>query len=59
MQEYTAIASAMPTAGYAYAVIVVESVLMAVHLLVTLTYNFLANHLDKSCLKWDESALPF
>jgi hypothetical protein len=28
-----------------------------VHLFVTLTYNFLANHLDKSCLKWDESAL--
>ncbi len=29
-----------------------------VHLIVTLTYNFLANHLDKSCLKWNESALP-
>ncbi|MCF2148782.1 hypothetical protein IQ276_020590 [Desmonostoc muscorum LEGE 12446] len=28
-----------------------------VHLFVTLTYNFLANHLDKSCLKWNETAL--
>ncbi|MEH2009125.1 hypothetical protein, partial [Nostoc sp.] len=29
-----------------------------VHLRVTFTYNFLANHLDKSCLKWNETALP-
>ncbi|MEH2006608.1 hypothetical protein, partial [Nostoc sp.] len=28
-----------------------------VHLRVTFTYNFLANHLDKSCLKWNETAL--
>ncbi|MHC5596423.1 MAG: hypothetical protein ACYTXC_10790, partial [Nostoc sp.] len=25
--------------------------------IVTLTYNFLANHLDKCCLKWNETAL--
>ncbi|MHC5594980.1 MAG: hypothetical protein ACYTXC_03260, partial [Nostoc sp.] len=30
-----------------------------VHLIVTLTYNFLANHLDKCCLKWNETALLF
>ncbi|MHC5598278.1 MAG: hypothetical protein ACYTXC_20465, partial [Nostoc sp.] len=29
-----------------------------VHLIVTLTYNFLANHLELCCLKWNETALP-